>query len=471
MEEKNYTDIDLFFKDQMAQESESGFDLPDDSVFAGAMEKVEKKNNRGLILFLFFIAGLSLAIIFSSDLFVSDAKLVQTSNQNLVSNKVEDKSFPEDQIKTQALINHKEPNSDQNTTSQSNRSNISNNSTNNITKVEKPSEGIIPILKEDENKALVEEEEATVISGEVGTPTPEININTELKILFVESSGLQLLQTPSRDLASPTFIDQKKTGQSPWSMFLFAEVLQTSFSMSNEQGVVVSELVDYDRGCWGFQTGLGLSQQISSKLRMDYHLSYTRLVNMSSYKSEMQYQSDNEYLTDAGELMYADQMNTETPVGVLNRSISFNTTSADLFDNEMMLAKTRTKQSYDIVGVGVTSSYELAQLGPFSLRPSLGFNAGYLVRLKHITDLELYYKDEMFHTDELWGKENDMVNRVFLSGEIGLDLSFRISDKLDNVFKVGYEQNLNSLRKSSPVDLTKTSYSSFFLGFSIRYSF
>jgi len=64
MEEKNYTDIDLFFKDQMAQESESGFDLPDDSVFAGAMEKVEKKNNRGLILFLFFIAGLSLAIIF-----------------------------------------------------------------------------------------------------------------------------------------------------------------------------------------------------------------------------------------------------------------------------------------------------------------------------------------------------------------------------------------------------------------------
>ena len=52
MEEKNYTDIDLFFKDQMAQESESGFDLPDDSVFetpAGIKIKVPREHRLSVI--------------------------------------------------------------------------------------------------------------------------------------------------------------------------------------------------------------------------------------------------------------------------------------------------------------------------------------------------------------------------------------------------------------------------------------
>jgi hypothetical protein len=69
------------------------------------------------------------------------------------------------------------------------------------------------------------------------------------------------------------------------------------------------------------------------------------------------------------------------------------------------------------------------------------------------------------------GNEKQSVNSLLFSGDLGLNLSLSISEKLVTSFRAGYEKNFNSLRKANPLDATKTNYNSYYLGLSTSYSF
>ena len=469
MEENNrYTDLDKLFQENLSGNDQSGFDIPDDIVLEQALASLPKKNKRRGFLILFF--GL-FVLVSGAFFFMSDQN--QKEYEALSAKAVFEKTISTGE---EVVLNKSNDFSSANETTEEEGLKSDNEISENQIKPVAPTKP----LKYSNNYYAPEIEESVIqenlnLVNEYSEPLTFIPEEKEIERIDITPISLVPITTLEVDKwsteASFAELSPKDNFEKKISFFAFAEVLYTQFSMSNNNGQVVSELLGYDRNYLGFRTGIGAGHALSDRFNLDYQISYSRITNQSNYKSEMTYDSSKEYIGEEGSLMYADDMSTQTPIGVLNRSLVFDTETTGLYENETMLAKTNTNQVYGLLSLGVMASYHLADIGPLQIHPTLGLRSSYLVGLNHTTDVEMYYKGEMFFTDEFSGQEKTMVNKTLFSGEIGLSVSYPITKNLMTSMRFGYEQNFNSIRKSNPLDLTKTTFNSYYLGLNTRYSF
>jgi len=460
MEENKYTDLDKLFRERMGDLDPEGYDMPDDTVLDGALLQLDNKPKRRtlwLLLFFIFIFLGVLALVFQKD------EGFLTSEENHV---VELKQEP----RAEHTLSEIEVNSAEDL---------------------KPFEALV-LLDREESLAQIpnsETVEAELSEKLLQYEKDETGMNTVAKdtpiktvgiaqfipetvlLANIPSIGINVLETKQRRRVKGNLLSVAEETKNTMSVSVFASALYTSFTMSNGNGQLIKELIDYDKYYLGYRGGVALTQKVSSKLDLAYQLSYAKINNESVYESDMMYLGSNEYIGSDGELMYSDHLSAQTPIGVLSRNVIFDTENTGLADEEKMRAKTKTLQSYKLLSLSASMSYNLAKIGPFFVQSSIGIRSSYLLGLDHATEVKMYHDGQMFFQEELLGQEKEMVNPLLFSGELGMNLSLKLSKQITTSLSVGYEQNFNSLRKTSPFDFTKTNYNSIFFGLKSSYTF
>ena len=460
MEENKYTDLDKLFRERMGDLDPEGYDMPDDGVLEGALLQLDNKPKRRGFWMLFFFGIVFIGLI--ALVFQNDKELLKGEEVHVVDLKqkqaakykpTEPETSKEEELKPFNALAHSDS---EEPVEQKFHTEIAN--------AERP---VIDLSKEKHETQSNNVVNTLAIKTVETVPViPEV-----ISVSSIPAIGMNVLEIEQRRRMKGNILPVVEETRNALSVSIFASALYTSFTMSNGNGQLIEELIDYDKYYLGYRGGVALTQQISSEFDLSYQLSYAKINNESAYESDMKYQGSNEYIGSGGELMYSDQLSAQTPIGVLSRNVSFDTENTGLAEDEKMRAKTKTAQSYKLLSFGASLSYNLAKIGPLFIQPSIGLRSSYLMGLDHTTEIEMYHNNQMFFQEEQLGQEKEMVNPLLFSGELGMNLSLKISKQITSSLSVGYEQNFNSLRKTSPLDITKTNYNSFFFGLKSSYTF
>jgi hypothetical protein len=516
MEDKNYKDLDEFFKSRLAQkDSESnGWDVPSDSILDNAMEQIAipKPSYKFPLRILGAILLVSLLIGGLLKLRSDDLSQIEELNKQLIALQVEVKNQSSIQVQsdqsetplyqnTTEEITEEESSNDKRAAVQTNsRKAVEKQTFSSLAKTKStietsttPVQSNVPVTGFYQNqtvnnnyipstsnnsarnfigfKANETALEKNTLSGTLASKkdVPQLEVlgllEKNLAIISYESTPAILMAKVS----APAKINTADAG-SRFSQYIKAGHLLSTINVSETPSGTAS-LSAYDNYYSGWKTAIGVGYKLSDRFELKTDLGYSQINNNSQLLSAAIYDSSNELLATDGTLLYSAAMDIKSPTGEHREALLMDVTNANMADGDSMFNTTDIHQSFNVLSLNSVLSHKIIEKNDFTLEVYGGLGVNYIARAEQEMDITVsslgnemikmnVTRDPMFN-----------LNRAYLDGQLGLSLNKNISDNLYIGFNAGTTRSLTSISKSDSATDAKSFINGFDSAVSVGYRF
>jgi len=227
---------------------------------------------------------------------------------------------------------------------------------------------------------------------------------------------LLVFQNPGGDIPLNTYYKQSKY----WTVYLLFGANYSKQRMTNLPENLDFTLLEYDKNCLGFESGIGVKYQLTPRLNTNVTLSFSRVNNNSVYKDQAGYNSENEVQNEDGTVTYKDNYAVQTTMVGYKDEYNFDVSDANIaqVDN-----KTNIEQICQFYNTSFGLEYSL--LPRNKLKVNIGTGAG-LSYLKHATqhlDVNISNGENFLFEDNITIASTKEMNRFSAFG-LGSRISF-----------------------------------------------
>lgn len=223
----------------------------------------------------------------------------------------------------------------------------------------------------------------------------------------------------------------------------------SSLSMSSPDGLS-DKLTKYDKNYAGFQLGVGIRNQVTSKLRLETMLNFKALTNQSQYKTEHTYKKTNEFQSQNGQLTYASMVDIESPMGVYNEEFVMTLNGNSIADKQELIQATDISSNLSVVNVDLGLAYSLVKKNAWDFYVQTDIGANYILQITEKMESKMYLNEIMIDKNLFSKIAIDKVNPIFVTGSLSLGVNRHFANGVFVGSKVGYNGSFNSIRKVDP---------------------
>jgi len=523
MSESNKNELDKLFQTRLSNDTpaDNGWNVPPIDLFDNAMDALEPKEKDRKPLWLPFlfgslmIGGMIYMFVYNHKMFDKlDTKIENLQSQTIEKNtqkvnegnsptfnniNAEQQNLNEEAILTndkgQQLFNHtlskNTKNSQQNVVTPKLSSKVASpvNSNKQRTQVINYTDDLfeqsifnnntvtgsfnsLPLLSSNENSAQNNAQAFSSTAQNTIADFSTVLLNKDITPIQSLGSDLlgETLAFPLLHNAADVLDVQISDKQNRFTPYLLMGTHLSSFTMSGEN-MENASLTKYDQNCLGYQFGIGLMQQLSSKWSLDYGISYRNIINHSIYNDQTNYSKSNEYINDYGSLMYADEMTIVTPTGIYVDNMSMPVSEQEMQDGDVLENTTNTKQVFHTLNASLGINYAPIRVGNFALSLNTGASINRILNAQQDMDMEVSFKGKVMASDTYKIEPNFNGNHMFYTGFIGFRLDYQVTDKIALMLDNRFERSLNSLNTIQSANAPSTILHSLNTGLKIGYWF
>lgn len=271
-------------------------------------------------------------------------------------------------------------------------------------------------------------------------------------------SGIQSRLDYIHDLQAPPVLHQphlnNEKGGGFYPMLIWSSELST-IHMTNLP-VATFSLKAYDDYYLGYAFGVGLSQGIKNKWRLDYALTYHNQYNQSHFQNELLYDSSKEVQQTNGNVEYTADVQIVSPIGGHDEKVSLQLRQSQIQDQEKLINDTYIDQKYHSLGLSLVPNYQFSNNDKIDFSVGVGARLHYLFGFNETMYLSLYHDGNHLASEEISSDQSSMLNRIY-GGLYGrADFKYNINDHYSVGLQSGYYRSLTSLKKQKSTDQAKT---------------
>lgn len=204
-------------------------------------------------------------------------------------------------------------------------------------------------------------------------------------------------------------------------------------------------LTKYDEYRSNFSVEFNLEKNLKNNFSLYAGLGYQKLVNNSESVESLSYSSFNE--TDTGDgYIYTENMILDTPLGFRTETVNFSTDES--IEGTELSQMTQTQQSLNIINlrIGLRKRFEYNKI---AISPYFALGSNFVTGTNTTFDATIFSDDNVVMRAPKAASELTLLNKHFLTAEIGSSIHYRVSNRVSVGLDVGYEQSITSLRKSN----------------------
>ena len=511
MDDKNFKDLDQFFKTRLQKKetSTNGWDVPSDSILENALDQVnlskESKKRKPFWLLLL----LPIFIVFGYFLLQNNNEIDQLNTQittlltekenesiitsekdiKLLENKKETSpiSSPRNNIdqisKTQSdnkeikvvtkenskstninseILNIKSPNFSSNI-----KANDYGKKNNNINKQAAHIEQTINSAKDPVSSSKTSNNLSFITpiryykGSTQSLPSSSSKVILPLADLpFLDIIFLSHESEPTVILEDPRILNSGQGQSKKLSSFFTIGHLYSSLQMTNLPAVDY-QLTDYDKFYGGWEIGTGLSYELNAKNIIGTKLTYSIVNNESHFSQNINYLKNQEYTNTDGNIFYDTDLEISSPTGDHIEPLTLDVTSANMQDGESLKNKTNLYQNFNIISLSGYGSHELFNFSDISFSIQAGIGLNLITSTSQKMEVSMMHNDHEMMSKSISNTKRYDLQKFYLNGQLGLQIQKPISKNWFIGFNSGINRSLTSIRKTTNSADPKTYIGSF----------
>lgn len=275
---------------------------------------------------------------------------------------------------------------------------------------------------------------------------------------------LLVFQNSVDDIPLNTYYKQSKY----WTVYLLFGANYTKQRMTNLPENIDFTLLEYDKNCWGFESGIGVKYQLTPRLNTNVTLSFSRINNNSVYEDQAGYNPKNEVQNDDGTVTYKGNYAVQTTMVGYKDQYNFEVSDANIaqVDN-----KTNIEQICQFYNTSFGLEYSLLSRNKLKVNIGTGAGLSYLKNATQHLDVNISNGGRFLFEDNITIASTKEMNRFSAFGLGTCSINYPITPKIDLGLYSQYSLGLTSIRKISNLNDPKTFNESFRIFFTAEYHF
>jgi len=503
MDDKNFKELDHFFKKRLAQKDivSNGWDVPNDSVLDSVLNTVntpkENKKRRPIWLWL----SLSGLILITFAYFLLDStneidKLNQQITELSISNEnhINSRELASDNSILPIVEKASEDFSTivtQNSSEYQNSSEVkfasvvnpktTNQKVRNFSVSKKPASSISK--KTDLYNNNISNQDGLFSSNMVVYKPlvkniPIIEKSSEVfrsislleYLPFLEFINLTVNSHPSLTMNDPVIDKKEENSIAKISGFMTLGHLYSSLQMTNLPEVDYS-LTDYDQFYSGWNLGTGIEYQLSEKVQIGASLNYSVIKNESNFKEDIAYLKSNETTSTGGDVFYNMSLDIVSPTGSHSENLSMNVTNLDFQDGEILSSRAHIWQDFKTISLTGYGNYRIFQLNDITLDLQGGLGLNYLASTNQKMELDMMHEQDMMMSKTIITENKYDLEDFYINGQLGLRIQKPISENWFLGISSGINRSFTPIRKNNSSNESKTYIGGFQSSINLGYRF